>query len=267
MTTMKNFKLLFGLLISAIILSCSSDDSGEIGEQLNPKLPKKIISTYNTPNSPVYSYEFSYNSNNTIREIIHKEDGESDWVWKFYYENDIPVKSELIYGAIINVVYEYENEQLMYERYSNSNFPDDYVNFRYFYTNGKLDYAGFVNTGVFFYYDFDSNGNKTKQEDSNGVTLYTYDNKKNPFINLSSKMNPIFICNQIAEELGVHARGELTLFLNSNPNNITIINRNNYFITFEYEYDNEDYPIKLTRAIEASSGNNYNQIYTFEYYN
>lgn len=161
-------------------------------------------------------------------------------------------------------IYIYEDGRLVHEKYNNI-YDSDYVNFGYFYTNGKLDYAGFVDSEVYFYYDFDSNDNKFQEENSTGVTVFTYDNKKNPFINLLSNMKKIFVCNKIAEELGITYRGQLDLFLNTNKNNIIKINRYNnnstsYEYVYENEYDDEGYLLKTT------SPGVFNEIYTIEYY-
>lgn len=272
---MKNFKLLFGILISTIVLSCSSDDSGGGGggdNQPNTKLPKKITMFYPTDTGQWSSffdvYELFYNSDNTIDEIILKDSNGYTYSSKFSYENGFLHKSvyEEDYINFTRTTYTdyfYTNGKLVkaerLQTYSNSETEDSYT-IEYFYTNGVLSSSS---EGDGFTYEF-SNGNLIKLSEDYGYTLYelifTYDNKKNPFTNLPPNLKQVGIYLNSLEEMAFNSNN----FINKNSKNIT----NNIEVTYNfiYVYDNDGFPIEIIE--ERSSEEQFFPLskLIFEYY-
>lgn len=275
---MKKMKLLPVILL-LFIASCSSDDSGELNseEPINSKLPKKITFEYwntetNEWNSEEGVYEFFYNSDNTISEVIFSEYFPFTVFHNFNYTNGYLNQMTSNYGGSINnYIFTYENGFLINEDSPES--PNDQNFVEYFYSNGKLsNSSSYYNISE---YQFGSNDNLIYRT-SNDTEInsnfdrtynYTYDNKKNPFINLSTKMKRVlysdtFLITFYLQELFPSNNNivteEVNIVLSSDGSDF-----NSSFYNYNYTYDNEGYP--LEKVLYNSDGINIRKT-IYEYY-
>lgn len=270
---MKNYKLLFGILATLFIFSCSPDDSGGNGQSLNAKLPKKISYFYKLNSEWIKSPDslvFTYNSDNTVN-IIKEYFGDNVFISSFQYENGyLKTKLTLYSSYSTEEKYTYNTQnQLIKQEEIIPDFEDDYSS-EYFYTSeGQLNYMLSNNIKLTFEHDLQGNiihTSKFPKDNYVNDTYYTYDNKKNPFVNLSSKMKAVlvtpFVLNIFAGEFAYSP-----LLLTSNPNNMIYSNEEwqSYIVTntYNYVYDNEGYPIEI-RGISIHPGREIKYIY--EYY-
>lgn len=257
---MKKMKLLTLILLLAFIASCSSDDSVGLNseEPLNSKLPKKVtFEFWNSDTNEWLSddgvYEFFYNSDNTINEIKFSEYYPFTVFHSFSYTNGYLSQMTSDYGGgISNYVFTYDNGFMITEdspeNPNNQNFVE------YFYSNGKL-----TNSSSYYAistYQFGSNNNLIYRT-SNDTEVnsifdrtfdYTYDNKKNPFINLSTKMkrvlySDLFINTFTLQELFPNQNNilseDVNILFSSNGSNF-----HSYSNTFIYTYDIDGYPLE-----------------------
>ena len=230
---MKNFKIIFVLILTSIlIISCSKDDTLET--PLKPEIRRNLllkwsdsddglISTYtyddsnklinyklngNASNSP-RNYNFMYNTDGTLDQLINASDGSI--LEKYTYNSEKKLIKK-------------EGGQNVYQFTYNGNEVTQ--NYRFLVTN----------TGWREVYIYDAKGNKTEVKsytnasDANpsgiysGIIKYTYDDKNNSFSSLP-----------------------FAFMFPSSVNNIQTEQYNNNGASANtYEYNADNYPVKRT---------------------
>lgn len=237
------------LLSTLLIFACSSEDSSDTND--NNSNNYKLVETYqysyvnNDPNSNNFGnlYEttasYSYDGNKLLNITISNNNGSGTANYT-YNENN---KISGVYSAGGDVgEAEYDNQGRLVT-WTYTDVDDNPVG------NPSISVANFVynqdgsvvqtweGEGQSTYtYLFDQNGNMTTiinpdEWDGNTEKNYTYDNKNNPFKNISG--NGFFI--------NAWFQG-LNLYPSINNNIITAENENNIFF---YTYDEDDYPISF----------------------
>lgn len=223
------------LFFTAFILSCSSNDN-ITNNETNLKLVKEII-TY-ASNSITRNYIYQ---NNVLSKITGNDANSEEDDQTFIYNNGRLSKIKLYTRQNINepakpttIVMSYSGENI--ESYTssfddNSNPSTTYTNI---YVNDRLDFQITNNGNQGFRHEYYSNGNlyKIKNNSSDLFIYNSYDNKKNPYYL-------------------VYPDPYLRMQIYS-PNNVLNAIGNNYTETYEYEYNNYDYPTKITKRVNGT---------------
>jgi hypothetical protein len=242
------------LLTAFLIFACSSDDSSNNDDNSNNY---KLVETYqysyvnNDPNSNNFGnlYEgtisYSYDGNKLLNITISNNDG-SGTVNYTYNENN-KISGVYFAGGDVGEA-EYDNQgRLVTWTYTDvDDYPigNPFISVANFVYNQDGSVVQTWQGGQSNTYLFDQNGNITTiinpdAWDGNTEKNYTYDNKNNPFKNISG--NGFFI--------NIWFQG-LNLYPSINNNIVTAENENNIFF---YTYDEDDYPI----SFNSPNGFNY----------
>jgi hypothetical protein len=242
------------ILTAILVFACSSDDSSDTNDNPNNY---KLVETYqysyvnNDPNSDNFGnlYEmtasYSYDGNKLLNITISNNNDSG--IVNYTYNDNNQISGVYYSGGDVGEA-EYDNQgRLVIWTYTD---VDDNPN-----GNPSISVANFVHNqdgsvvqtwqgGQSNTYLFDQNGNITTiinpdAWDGNTEKNYTYDNKNNPFKNISG--NGFFI--------NIWFQG-LNLYPSINNNIVTAENENNIFF---YTYDEDDYPI----SFNSPNGFNY----------
>ena len=243
------------LLLSAILIfACSSDDSSDTNDNPNNY---KLVETYqysyvnNDPNSDNFGnlYEmtasYSYDGNKLLNITISNNNDSG--IVNYTYNDNNQISGVYYSGGDVGEA-EYDNQGRLVT-WTYTDVDDNPIG------NPSISVANFVYNqdgsgvqtwqgGQSYTYLFDQNGNITTiinpdEWDGNTERNFTYDNKNNPFKNISG--NGFFI--------NIWFQG-LNLYPSINNNIVTAENENNIFF---YTYDEDDYPI----SFNSPNGFNY----------
>ena len=235
------------LLLSALLIfACSSDDGSDNNDNSNNY---KLVDTYqysyvnNDPDSSNFGnfYEgivsYNYDGNKLLNITSQAENGNGITNYTYNDNNQI---SGVYYSDGDVLEAEYDNQGRLVT-WTYTDVDDNPIG------NPSISVANFVYNqdgsvvqtwqgGQSYTYLFDQNGNITTiinpdEWDGNTERNFTYDNKNNPFKNISG--NGFFI--------NIWFQG-LNLYPSINNNIITAENENNIFF---YTYDEDDYPISF----------------------
>ncbi len=251
---MKKLNLLITTLVGIILLSCSSDDNNNGEPNPGPSQKIKLLKKMTFSGGANYSLNFYYNSDDTIDKIESSGTG-NDLIKQFFYNNGILERTELQdFNEVPNGTIEqyiYDNGQLI-ERldfFNNTTLDERFV---YSFSNGQIvniKYFGFNQTSYSeqYIFQYDSNENvisrKTDYVDNSIISdeefTFTYDDKKNPFINFEPS---IVLIDDFFSFKNNPTSQILTDLSNSN-----LIFQKNY----TYTYDSDDYAISRTDGIET----------------
>ncbi|RPD96184.1 hypothetical protein EGM88_10475 [Aureibaculum marinum] len=242
---MKKYYILTIIISVLILTNCTSSDS-----DINDKTPKKYYRLVK---------ETEYNSDGTIEDILTYSYNENGYLIKAVEQsgNDILVSnlnyidnkiSSIVYTGNQRIDFIYENNII--SSYT-SNLDGDNLVYKFTYNDNnqiinKLAFneGKLSNERKFKYY---SNGNLAQEifEYNDGYTFqedFEYDNKKNPHY-LSYPLGLITI--EPISENNVIKKTRVSSY----PTN------NKSIITFEYEYNDKGYPIKMIEYVDGDVEN------------
>ncbi|GAA3792665.1 hypothetical protein GCM10022271_26240 [Corallibacter vietnamensis] len=282
---MKKTKLILTLiLLNAILLSCSSDDSSNNPEPepTTSKLVKtekisetrKIDYTYNnndlisssngTYNSFGHVSDFTYDSENRLTEWGYQETGSSSYsdTYTYTYNSNGLLSSYSANSENVTITYNGNIITLTGQIEGNANSQAEI----------ELDNNGliikFTESNQYTNFGYDSNGNLVSAQSydntDNLLSEFTlqYDDKINPFY---GQMESIYIERFIEffwEFDGIYIGGFEGYSFPFLKNNITSINEvSGGTIIFTYTYNSEDYPTNVSANFSGDT-----VIYDIEYY-
>lgn len=223
------------LFFTSLILGCSSNDNSTNNET-NLKLVKEIITYPNSSTTRNYIYQ-----NNVLSKITGNDDNSEADDQTFIFSNSKLSKIKFYIrqnaedpAKPTTLVMSYKGEDI--ESYTSS-FDDSsnpVTTYTNTYINGRLDFQITNNGNKGFRHEYYTNGNlyKIKNNGSDLFTYNSYDNKKNPYYL-------------------VYPAPYLRMQIYS-PNNVLNIIGNNYTETYEYEYNNYDYPTKIIKRVNGT---------------
>lgn len=271
---MKKLNLLIGLLIGFIIISCSTDEQ-ENEENISSGLLKRMEIQ---DNSVPYIYEFYYNPNNTISEIIFYNYFTLDTKNKFYYDNlgrlDY-IESIIIQEGFNNAVdivthfdYNLSNQLVSEIKYNINDEVLERIDF--FYENNNLScmnrcYDNECNSFNQICFEFDVNENPitTIFKEDNGQTISQiniseFDNNKRAFF--GSNLN----------EINHYTNSALGL-IKSNHNSTntqvtTYFPDGNINLQLEYDYEIDYNSSNMPTEIRTNLNQSLNSVIKYEYY-
>ncbi len=191
------------------------------------------------------SEDFTYNQANQLIEVIHKAENNKD-------------------GIFVEGSFSGDKYVFIYN-------PDKSVTRHGYIYN---DITGYNRDGYEHKYFYDENSNLIKKQytfthnylPGSGYTEYKYDDKKNPYNNIIGLSNLSIMFFQTGT--GITETLERTGICIGNTNNYTSKYEHNegyvgsprewysnsYEQTYDYEYDKDNYPIKMTFFLDNSSG-------------
>jgi hypothetical protein len=236
-------KLLFFLIVTTIIFSCSKDDNTDqviliqsiyrmydtlVYSYSNGKVVKKQDIMKNYPDA--FSYTYFYTSGRM--DSLMRSDGRT---FVYYYSNDTLVRIQSRGSDWTTILFKYDANYHVTEQHisyfmSGSHGESYFVDYLYHfkYRNGNIDtcveYGKPSSTSEFIPYD---------------TITYTYDNKKNP---LTIKTDPdiVFIPYAIPKDFRYYNENNLLVEKHSNPYS------SDFEVTYQYTYNENDYPVSRT---------------------
>jgi hypothetical protein len=218
-------KLFYLFSITFLILqSCSSEDSSDNSNNNGVILIKRLESSNNTD----IEY-YKYNGTKLNYVSIGNENGQI-WRKQFTYSGDLITKTEWYENnqpTGEKNTYAYSNNKLSEVRVYSPGATLEYKENYSYNSDGSIDvittgYNG--NGGNFVKIFIDSNNNVTKKEYLGGyIELFEYDNKNNPHKNITG-------VNKLIGREGINISG-----------NNNILSREDKL--FDYQYNNQNYPI------------------------
>ena len=218
-------KIIYLLSIAFLLLqSCSSDNNSENSNSSGNMLLKRL--EYSDNFGPIY---FKYNGT----KLNYFSFGEQSGLLKkqFTYSGNLITKAEWFENGVATGekdTYTYLNNKLIEHRtYSPGAVLERVSNFEYI-SDGTINLTAENSSGniVFAKLYLDSSGNVIKSESSSYFVLYEYDNKNNPYRNITG-YSEIFLTDP---NLG-----------NNNLTKKVFTNSSSY--NYNYQYNSQNYPI------------------------
>ena len=228
-------KNIFLVLLAVVVLSgCSKDDNkGDFVENTKMLFLKKTESE-----DAVITYEYNGNKISETNSKISDSEGFIVKKSVFTYEGDLivkrqsfnedgtlsPFKEEFFYEDNKLKSYNFiDGDYIRKTTYTHEN--DGTVSFKKYNVDSKTKIETFIDSGVYTF----SNGNLIKYEDSKEIINYEYDDKKNPFKNVTGFSKVIGINSNLNNVLK-----STTIRKGSDSSNVS---------SFEYDYNPDGYPI------------------------
>lgn len=244
---MEKFIKICGILFLVSFFSCNKNDiENEVVNVLNKK-PSSITITNSDGISLRYNF---YYSDNRITKITYNSKGGRE----FTYDSKNRLK-KIEYsssGDKVNYYY-YSDNKLSLIEYSLSRGYKRSVSL-YYNSSNQVNKSVTNNNNeneVIYYYNYDSLDRPTERIDKFGNSeKYQYDNANNPFKNVYPQMNESMLFGHWIKGL---------------KNNL-LTNDNLYGeeLTYEYEYDKDNYPISIKEFSSGTVNYNYRTIITYE---
>lgn len=232
-------KIILSLSLCFILSACTSDDSEPVNNDNNSgvKLVKETIVYQNSTTVQKYIY-----NNNLLIRINGIDDNSDQDDVKFFYEGNLlktikrsaRVNSEdPVHAITITLHYSGKLIDSFVSSYDDNSSPtitytNTYANNRLYQQTSSRGENGYI-------HQYFSDGNLQKLIDSNqDVFIYSsYDGKKNPYYSVYTE--------------------PYLLMQSYSPNNpVSITGNNNYRENFEYEYNQDNYPIKVIKRVNGS---------------
>ncbi|PVW13514.1 hypothetical protein [Marixanthomonas spongiae] len=237
--TNSRIKIFYILSLSFIILSCSSDDAPvDSNEETNTVLRSVNIEEKLYGEAKIeYTVTYNTDGDNYVRKI----DFGSNKVEFFYDDENNIVEERFKLNGTLNqrTVYKYDSNNRRSKKevfYNDNTTPDEIGNYTFNSKNQLIS-----TDRETFTYDEDGNLATSQFIGGENVTHYRYDNKFRPDKNLKP-INYFFY--RTNNSLGGNIVGEEEK--NGQGNDV-------YKQTWEYEYSNENLPIKRTLIISEGS--------------
>lgn len=273
-------------LFSLIVIACSTDSSDDDGSFSAGKILKKVTK-YNSGIAETETF-YEYNTDDNISKITSTNIYGAENITNFIYDGglltsfieestdpfgDLTTETNSFYyesGLVVRIC----QDRILPDGPSSFDDPEvDRIDFDY-------DELGNVNLFTHYYPEdsasnscddvddidstedlvYDSNGNTIRYENSNyfftpTYLTYTYENTNNPFSNIKPetyrKLYGFSTVNNISEAIEY----------NSDSDEATGL------INYDYEYNSEKFPTKLTRTYSTPGGGiSQTVIYEYEYY-
>lgn len=238
-------RILFLIVASIAIVSCSEDENNNSVNSELPKL-KKTIKVY--PNNLISTTEYFYSGGNLSEVVTHMSNSDNNYKYEYIYdEGVVTIEKKYINNQYISGsdrTFNYDNDKLSYTLVNEDGIltKNEYtydnsgrLSIKKQYDNGNLS-----ETSNYVLYE-NGNVNKVIKDEGEYILTYTYDDNKNPvFYSYSGVYFP-----------EISKNNTLTRVSNDGFDNLS----------YTYEYNESGLPIKCTEVSNTSTS-----VTTYEYY-
>ena len=246
---MKKIILLFSVTWTIFLSSCSgSDDENTSTTDI---LLKKTIETYESGGNMItYTRDFTYNGNKLVNVVgIEGNDREEE---RYTYTGDLITKMESLTGSVVEdtEIYEYNaNNQLIKVTATEAGYPSVFRSVYVYNANGTVSVTNYTgtatdqgqqtSTSTISFINGDVSRVERTSTGSASTRIYRYDDKNNPFKNITGLNKIIFA---LGDEPGiVHNMVERINEEQSFP-------QNNSTTTIQYTYNSDNYPVTSSES-------------------